>query len=242
VRSPARTIVGDSSSEDSFVDDGAQPGPSRQRAPFVVQTDNFEVLVDPAGRPGKPKLQRKGSDGRSLSGVPPDQSPPEALSDWVKDQAQRTQRGDFATSQMGAAAQATPPGYRTRSGRTVRPPSIYDPSDQEELDRARRQSFGSARKPRIDPEAPGSSAESQPGYGGGQQARPPPPGRNINPRDEATQPAHAEGSPQHAAERDDQGPQGPDASPDPSQSDENSESTTSGGSEPWNLDVLFGED
>ena len=153
--SPARTIIDESSSSDSFQD--PQPGPSRARRgqPFTVHTRNFDVAVDTALHPGKPKVMRRGSDGRTLSDVPPTQSTPRDLHDWAADQAERVQNRNFGDA--GDNQSPTPVGYRTRSGRLSRPPSRFDPSEEDkkreealQVEKALRDSLGgSSRKSRA---------------------------------------------------------------------------------------------
>ena len=241
--SPARTINGESSSSDSFEDE-PKAGPSRlgRPRPLVLQTENFDVHVDTTARPGRPKVMRRGSDGRTLSDVPPTQATPPALHDWAADQAQRTLgRGPGTVEEEPPPA--TSVGRRTRSGRLSQPPHRFDPQAEQlrQLenrlrDRAIRNSLGSGSGVQITP--------SRPEAGHGNVTRPgmffPSPVVDASSESSSSNPAESDKS--SSAERVEPEPSGPDPTPDLNADGRSDETAISEDSLLGCLEALFDED
>ena len=109
---------------------------------FTVKTPGFSIHVSPR-TPGRPKVNRRGSDGRTLSGVPPSQDPPGNLQRWV----------DHTSPGVGLGAAhrgGDPPTVAsTRSKRPRKAPERYDAA---EINRQQRESqqFEKARRDSLD--------------------------------------------------------------------------------------------
>jgi len=263
--SSIRTLAEASTTSDSFMDEPVA-GPSKPRkGPFKVQTRSFDISVDRENTPGRPQVVRHGSDGRTLSGVPPTQDPPEMLDDWVADQARRTRTGDHVES--------TPihdTNVRTRSGRISRPPLRFDPSEERIVEQARRESLGTSKKAK--PQAAAEEfhfgrgrdrqdeASFNPTLSNSESSSDSKNSKVVTPDgaasdetkedthesyDSATspilKPATPDGAASDEAERDKQESHDSAVSPDLNLSKDSAEKTTSSGSEDMGLDELFKE-
>ena len=90
----------------------------------TIHTDNFEITFTPK-RPGRTKVfKRRGTDGRTLSGVPPDQPDPTTLDRWVEE-----------AKRQAITTPDNAPVTVTRSGRRSQPPDRYSPSEVDQRQR-----------------------------------------------------------------------------------------------------------
>ena len=125
-----------------------------------IDTEHFKIVFKPK-TPGSTKVfRRKGSDGRTLTGVPDDQPDPRMVHDWVED-ASPTQ----GLSNQSSPESSTPPTV-TRSGRASKPPTRYSPTQIDQRQREARDLMRSQKATSLPKSRGRQSVYDRPGTSG----------------------------------------------------------------------------